>query len=187
MDRVFLIILLILPVSAIKSRDSKKLTMEFEISDSNILLSWAVTTFLGWIITAAGYFIFLTPSVVLIGWAVLMLIPVAVTVRKYYSGNSNKLFNAWAIIVSILMLQNFAVNQFLVFSYFTLWMIAGAVAYFYTSKKLPPPSDRTYLYASGLNLAATPLIYLIPLRYFALLAALVQAGPIFYDYWEVHW
>lgn len=157
-----------------------------KIEESQLLLLWGLTTFLGWIITGIGYFVPLMPSTLLIGWAVLMLIPVAVTVRKYYIGNSNKLFNAWTILVSILMLQNFTVDQFLVFSYFTIWMIVGTLAYFYTSKKLPPPSDKTYLYASGLNLAATPLVYLIPLRHFAFLAALVQAGPIFYDYWEVH-
>lgn len=158
-----------------------------KIEEPQLLLLWGLTTFMGWILTSIGYFIPLTPLTVLIGWAALMLIPVAITAKKYYSDSSNKLFNAWAIIISILMLQNFVTDRLLIFSYFTLWMIAGAGAYFYTSKKLPPPSDKTYLYASALNLAVTPLIYLIPLRYFALVAALVQAGPIFYDYWEVHW
>lgn len=157
-----------------------------KIEESKLLLIWGITAFLGWILTGIGYIVPLTPSTVMLGWTALMAIPVAITLKKYYSGISNKVFNVWALIVAAIMLQNVFINQFLIFSYFTLWMIAGAAVYYYTSTKLPPPSEKTYLYAAAINLAAIPLIYLAPLKYFAFLAALVQAGPIFYDYLRVH-
>ncbi|MFB6100085.1 MAG: hypothetical protein ABEK16_02325 [Candidatus Nanohalobium sp.] len=84
------------------------------------------------------------------------------------------------------MAQNFLFNSFPVFSYFTLWLLVGAAGYYYTSEKLPPPSDKTYLYGAILNLLTVPLVYLIPLTYVAFIAAAVQAGPILYDYRAVH-
>ncbi len=161
-----------------------------KIEESKLLLIWGLTTFLGWIFTWTGYMLPLTPFTVLSGWTALMVIPVTITLKKFYSGLSNKVFNFWALAVAAIMLQNvlnnLLINRFLIFSYFTLWLIAGAAVYYYTASKLPPPSEKTYLYAAAVNMAVIPLIYFVPLKYFTFLAAVVQSVPIFYDYWKVH-
>lgn len=160
--------------------------MKLEISDSNIILAWAVTTFLGWIVTALGYRIPLLPSTVILIWAALMAVPVTSTVLKYYRNDSNKLFNLWAVLTVILLAQNYFTPGLQVFSYYTVWMIGVAAAYYHTYSRIPPLSKKTYLYGAALNLAVVPLIYLIPLQYFAVLAAFVQSGPVFYDWYMVH-
>lgn len=160
--------------------------MKTEISDSNIILSWAVTTFLGWIVTALGYEIPLLPSTVILIWSGLMAVPIVPTCFKYYRNDSNKLFNIWAVLTIILLIQNYFTPGLRIFSYYTVWMVGVAAAYYYTYRKIPPLSEKTYLYGAVVNLAAVPLIYLIPLQYFAVLVAFVQAGPVFYDWLKVH-
>jgi hypothetical protein len=157
-----------------------------KIEESKLLLIWGLTTFLGWIFTGIGYMVPLTAFTVLSGWIGLMVIPVAISLKKFYSGMSDNVFNVWALAVAAIMIQNILINRFLIFSYFTLWLVVGAVAYYYTASKLPPPSEKTYLYAAAINLALIPLIYFVPLKHFTFLAALVQSAPIFYDYWSVH-
>jgi len=160
--------------------------VDLEISDSNIILAWAVTTFLGWIITALGYRIPLMPSTIIFIWAGLMAVLIIPTALKYYRDDSNKLFNIWAILTVVLLVQNYFTPGLQIFSYYTIWMIGVAAAYYYTYSKIPPLSKKTYLYGAALNLAAIPLIYLMPLQYFAVLAGVVQAGPVFYDWYKVH-
>lgn len=157
------------------------------IEDSKLLLFWGISVFLGWLTTAAGYLVLLDPSLVLITWSILLGPPLFVTLSKLRGGgDSNKLWNFWAGITVIIMLQNFLVSTYLIFSYFTLWLIIGSIGCHYTSNKLPPPSEKTYLYGTILNALTIPFVYLIPLRYVAVLAAFVQAGPIFWDWWKFH-
>lgn len=156
------------------------------LKDSNVILAWALTTFIGWTITAAGYTLLLKPSTVMLIWTGLMSIPVFFTVLKFYENDSNVLFNAWTLLTAVLILQNFLFSSFPVFSYFTLWMIGVAAAYYYTYSKIPPLSEKTYLYGAIANLIATPLIYFVPLQFFSVIAGIVQAGPVFYDWYNVH-
>jgi hypothetical protein len=156
-----------------------------KIKDAQLLLIWGITTLTGWIITGIGYFIPWTISKVLAAWVALMAVPTGITAWKYYKESSNKVFDLWAVLM-LLLAVNIGVDRMLVFNYFTLWMIAGAAGYYYTSSKLPPPSDKTYLYGFTANLLATPLVYLLPLKYFCFIAALVQTAPIFYDWYSVH-
>lgn len=157
-----------------------------KLKESKILLLWGLTTFTGWFLTGLGYIVPFRPFTVLAAWTVLMAVPVALTVVKFYQDTSNKLFNFWALAVAVLMVENFFINRFLIFSYFTLWLIVGAAGYYYTSRKIPPPSEKTYFYGTGLNILAVPLVHLLPLRLVAFVIAFVQTGPIFYDYWKVH-
>ena len=160
--------------------------MNPEISDSSIILSWAVTTFLGWFVTGLGYRVPLLPSTIIFTWAALIAIPIVPTVLKYYRNTSNKLFNFWTVLTVFLLAQNYFTPGLQIFSYYTIWMLGVAAAYYYTYRKIPPPSEKTYLYGAAFNLAVIPLIYLIPLQYFAFLAAFVQGGPVFYDWYVVH-
>ncbi len=157
-----------------------------KIKDSHILLSWGVTVALAWILTpvmgAQGYL----ASEVMYMWTVLMLPPVILTGILKYRNDSNKLFDVWAVLVILLMIQNFLTPASIaVYSYFHLWIVAGALAFYYTSKHIPPPSKKTYLYAAYASVAMMPLVIYRPLLS-PLVAAVVQGGPMVYDYYTVH-
>jgi hypothetical protein len=115
-----------------------------------------------------------------------MFFPLTFTLEEYRQGESNRLFNFWALAVAILMAENFyAPLSLQAASFFTAWFLLGAGGFYYTSRKLPPPSDKIYWYAALLNLVASPVhlsyIYAAPF-----IAALVQAGPMLYDWYRVH-
>lgn len=160
--------------------------MDLKIDKSNTLLSWGLTVALGWLLTismgAKGYGV----KEVMIVWTLLMAVPVAATIILYQKGDSNKILNFWAAAVSLLMAQNIlAPPSIALYSYFHLWILAGAAGFYYTSQKLPPPSDKTYLYGA---LASIPALVLTVYRPFLapIGAVFVQGGPIMYDYIKVH-
>lgn len=157
-----------------------------KIEDSDIILAWSITTFIGWMTTAIGYTIPLLPSTVILAWIFLMTVPILLTFMKLKGNNSNRLFSLWSILTVVLLVQNYVTSGFQVFSYYTVWMLGVALAYIYTYGKVPPLSEKTYFYGAIANIAAIPLLYLIPLKYFAVLASLAQAGPVFYDWVKIH-
>lgn len=160
--------------------------MLYEFEQSDLLLAWGVTTALGWLATMIMAVVQPSVPAVMAIWTVLMAIPVVITMQLYAAGNSNKLFNFWAVAVSLLMVENFVTPASIsVYSYFLLWMAASAAGFYYTSRKMPPPSDTTYKYAAILAAIALPVVY-YDYRAGAILGILLQGGPMLYDYWTVH-
>lgn len=160
--------------------------MLYDFEQSELLLAWGLTTALGWLATGAMAAVQMSVPAVMAVWTILMAIPIAITVQLYAAGNSNKLFNFWAVIVSLLMVENFVTPASIsVYSYFLLWMVASAAGFYYTSRKMPPPSDKTYRYAAVLAALAVPVVY-HDYRAGAILGLLLQGGPMIYDYWTVH-
>jgi hypothetical protein len=145
-----------------------------------------VTVFIGWIFTGVAPFLVFGTREILLAWTFLMFFPITFTVEEYRKGESNKLFNFWALAVAILMIENFyAPLSLQAASFFTAWFLLGAGGFYYTSEKLPPPSEKTYRYAALLNLLAAPLhIFLLYTTPF--IAAAVQGGPMLYDWFTVH-
>lgn len=157
-----------------------------KIDNSTLLASWGFTTLIGWISTvlmgAAGT----TSGKVMIVWTVLMTLPILITLKLVFDGDSNKLFNFWALAVTILMIENLLTPTGLaIYSYFHLWYLAAIIGFYYTSSKLPPPSDRTYRYASFLSLIGFALVVYKPLIA-APLGIVLQGGPMIYDWYTVH-
>lgn len=138
-------------------------------------------------VTAVGYYIPLLPLETLLIWTLLMAVPVSLTLLKKHGSNSNKIFDLWAIIVVVLLVENFLTPLNLAFlSYFPLWLLIGSAAFYFTSKRLPPPSRDFYFKAALLNLGSVPAVFLVSGDVAALFAAAVQAGPVLYDWFTVH-
>jgi hypothetical protein len=115
-----------------------------------------------------------------------MFFPVTFTLEEYRQGESNRLFNFWALAVAALMIENFyAPLSLQAASFFTAWFLLGAGGFYYTSEKLPPPSDKIYWYAALLNLVASP-VHLSSIYAASFIAAVVQGGPMLYDWYRVH-
>ena len=160
--------------------------MDLKVDKSKTLLSWGLTVTLGWILTILLGFTGYGVKEVMLTWTVLMIIPVAATGILYHKGNSNKVFNFWAVAVTLLMVQNMlAPSSIALYSYFHLWIVAGALGFHYTSQKLPPPSEKIYRYGALGSIAALGLTIYRP--FLAPIAAvLVQGVPMLYDYVKVH-
>lgn len=156
------------------------------LKGSHLVASWGVTVALGWIATIAMAVMQMSVMKVMLAWTVLMAVPVLMTVKLYMDGDSNKLFNFWAVIVTVLMVENFVTPASVaVYSYFLLWIIAGAVGFYYTSTKLPPPSDKIYRYGAIASAIAVPVVF-HNFRTGAILGLITQAVPMLYDYQKVH-
>lgn len=156
------------------------------LKDSHLVLTWGVTVVLGWISTIGLAVTTGSIQHVMLAWTVLMLPPVAMTVVLYSRNDSNKLFNFWAVAVTVLMVENFLTPaQYEVYSYFHLWILLGAVGLYYTASKVPPPSEKTYRYSAFASIIALALTFqnyqLAPI-----LAVLTQGLPMIYDWYSVH-
>ena len=157
-----------------------------KIEDSHVIFSWGLTVTLAWILTAVMAEMMFGAQAVMLMWTILMIPPVALTGLLKYRDSSNKLFNVWALIVIVLMIENFLTPASIaLYSYFHLWIIAGALAFYYTSQRLPPPSKKTYLYAAYASVLVMPLVIYRPLLS-PFMAAVVQGGPLLYDWYTVH-
>ena len=157
-----------------------------KISDSHVIASWGSTVAVAWLLTILMGSQGFTAMEVMYMWTVLMLLPVALTAVLWHRSESNKLFNLWAVLVTLLMIENFvSPDSLLLYSYFHLWMVAGAAGFYYTSERLPPPSDKTYRYGAYASVIALPAVFYMPLLT-PLLAAAVQGGPLLYDWYTVH-
>jgi len=160
--------------------------MDMDFDESTLLLTWGVTTLLGWIATAVMGIQAMTGGQVMALWTALMAIPIAMTAKLYYGGDSNKLFNFWAIAVTVLMIENFVTpGSIAVYSFFHLWYVAAIAGFYYTSTKLPPPSDKIYKYSAYLSVAGLAVVIYQPLAA-APLAVMLQGGPMIYDWYKVH-
>jgi hypothetical protein len=160
--------------------------MNLDFDDSSLVLAWGLTTVLGWAATAAMGLQTMTGGKVMAVWTVLMAVPVGMTAKLYYDGDSNKLFNFWAVAVTLLMIENFLTpGSIAVYSFFHLWYVAAIAGFYYTSTKLPPPSNKTYKYAAFLSVAGLAAVIYKPLAA-APLAVLLQGGPMIYDWYTVH-
>jgi len=154
--------------------------------DSDLVLVWGLSTALGWIATVAMGIYTLPVEEVMGVWSVLMAVPLLMTAKLYYDGDSNKLFNFWALAIVVLMLQNFLTpGGIAVYSYFHLWLAAGAVGFYYTSTKLPPPSEKTYRYAAIASVIGLGVAFYQPITA-PLLAVVLQGTPMLYDWYTVH-
>ncbi|WP_414838292.1 hypothetical protein ACK3SF_02720 [Candidatus Nanosalina sp. VS9-1] len=157
-----------------------------KIKDSQIILSWGVTVALAWLLTPVMAAQAFTATQAMYVWTALMAVPLALTGLLKYRGDSNKIFDMWALLVTLLMIENFLTPlQFAMYSYFHVWFIAGAFGFYYTSKRLPPPSKKTYRYAAYASIAVLPAVFYRPLLS-PLIAIFVQGGPILYDWYTVH-
>lgn len=157
-----------------------------DFDGSSLLVTWGVTTLLGWAATVGMGAQGLSGGKVMAVWSVLMAAPVLLTVKLYYEGDSNKLFNFWAVAVTLLMVENFLTPESIaIYSFFHLWYVAGAAGFYYTSTKLPPPSDTTYRYAAVLSVAGLAAVVYQPLLA-APLGVVLQGGPMIYDWYTVH-
>jgi|GEM_PF-1685890 len=157
-----------------------------KIENSHVILSWGLTVTMAWLATAVMAEMGFGYQPVMLMWTVLMLPPLLLTSLLKYRNDSNKLFNVWALLVVVLMIENFLTpSSIALYSYFHLWVVAGAAAFYYTSKRLPPPSKKTYLYAAYASVIIMPLVIYRPLltSYFA---AVVQGWPLLYDWYKVH-
>lgn len=160
--------------------------MAYLLQDKNVIASWGFTVALAWILTPVMGFQGFTAMEVMYMWTALMLIPVTMTAAMWYRGNSNKLFNFWAVVVTVIMAENFLVpDQFLLYSYFHLWFVAAAAGFYFTSERLPPPSEKTYRYAAYASALALPVVFIQPLAA-PLLAVPLQGAPMIYDWFTVH-
>ena len=160
--------------------------MNIDFDDSTLLVTWGVTTLLGWLATAAMGIQGMTGGKVMVVWTVLMAAPIAMTTKLYYEGDSNKLFNFWAVIVTLLMIENFLTpGSIAIYSFFHLWYVAAIAGFYYTSTKLPPPSDKIYKYSAYLSVAGLAAVIYQPLAA-APLAVVLQGGPMIYDWYKVH-
>lgn len=157
-----------------------------DFEGKHLILTWGLTTVFGWLATMAMAGLQMTGGQVMAVWTVLMAIPLTMTVLLYRRGDSNRIFNFWAVVVAVLMVQNFLTPASIaVYSFFLLWIVAGTVGFYYTSERLPPPSDRVYRYGAILSALAIPVVY-YEYRAGAILGVIVQGGPLLYDYWTVH-
>lgn len=157
-----------------------------KIKDSHVIFSWGLTVSLAWLLTAVMAELSFGYRPVMAMWTILMLPPLALTGILKYRDKSNKLFNVWAVLVVVLMIENFLTpTSIAIYSYFHLWIVAGAFAFYYTSKRLPPPSKNTYLYAAYASVLIMPLVIFRPLLT-SFVAAVVQGGPLLYDWYTVH-
>lgn len=156
------------------------------LEESHLLLTWGVTVALAWILTPVMGAMGFIASEVMYMWTVLMIPPLGMTGVLKYRGDSNRLFDIWAVLVAALMVQNFlAPATIALYSYYHLWIIAGAAAFYYTSKRIPPPSEKTYRYAAYASIAVMPLVIYRPLLSPEVVFA-VQGGPMLYDWYAVH-
>lgn len=156
------------------------------IKDSHIIFTWGLTVAVAWLLTAVMAEMKFGVGPIMAMWTTLMLPPVMLTGILKYRNDSNKLFNMWALLIIVLMIENFLTPASLaLYSYFHLWIIAGGIAFYYTSKRLPPPSKKTYRYASYASLFVMPLVIYRPLLT-SYAAILVQGGPLLYDWYTVH-
>lgn len=157
-----------------------------KIEESHLLLSWGITVALAWTLTAVMGTSNMFGYLVMPMWTVLMLIPIGMTVLLKYRGDSNRLFDMWAVLVTVLMIENFLTPDiFRFYSYFHLWFIAAVPGFYYTSKKIPPPSEKTYRYGAIASALALPLVFYRPLLA-PLLAVPTQGIPMLYDWYTVH-
>lgn len=154
--------------------------------DSDLVLTWGLTTLLGWIATIGMGISSMSIGKVMAVWSVLMAVPVLMTVKLYLDGESNRIFNFWAVAITLLMLENFLTpGSIALYSYFHLWFVAGAAGFYYTSTKLPPPSDKTYRYAAVVSVIGLAVVLYQPITA-PLLAVVLQGGPMLYDWYTVH-
>ena len=157
-----------------------------KVKNSHVILTWGLTVALAWLLTGIMAEIGFTAQPVMLMWTILMLPPLLLTGILKYRNDSNKLFNVWAVLVVVLMIQNFLTPASIaLYSYFHLWIIAGAFAFYYTSQRLPPPSKKTYLYASYASVLVMPFVIYRPLLT-SYVATVVQGGPLLYDWYKVH-
>ena len=157
-----------------------------KIKNSHVILSWGLTVTVAWLATAVMAEMGFGYRPVMAMWTILMLPPLVLTGLLKYRNDSNKLFNVWALLVVVLMIENFLTpTSIALYSYFHLWIVAGAAAFYYTSKRLPPPSKKTYLYAAYASVIIMPLVIYRPLLT-SYVAAVVQGGPLLYDWYKVH-
>lgn len=156
--------------------------MKTEITGSEVVLAWGVTSGLGWIAT-----IFLTGiTQILAAWTALMAVPIGMTAYLYMDGRSNRLLNMWSVLVSAVMVQNYIVPlRYGIYSYLYLWIIAGLAGYIYTYRRLPPPSQSYYRYAAYLSAASLPLIA-FDYRLTPVIGVIAQGLPMIHDYRKVH-
>lgn len=157
-----------------------------KIKDSHVIFSWGLTVSLAWLATAVMAEMMFGAQAVMLMWTILMIPPLALTGILKYRDSSNKLFNVWALLVIFLMAENFLTPASIaLYSYFHLWIVAGALAFYYTSKRLPPPSKKTYRYAAYASVLVMPLVIFRPLLT-SFVAVIVQGGPLLYDWYTVH-
>lgn len=154
--------------------------------ESDLVLMWGLTTALGWIATIGMGVSSMSIGKVITVWSILMAVPILMTAKLYYDGESNKIFNFWALAVAVLMLENFFTPASIeIYSYFHLWLLAGAAGFYYTSTKLPPPSEKTYRYAAIASAVGLAVAFYQPIIA-PLLAVVLQGGPMLYDWYTVH-
>ncbi|MFB6116408.1 MAG: hypothetical protein ABEK10_02740 [Candidatus Nanosalina sp.] len=162
------------------------MNLDIGIDDSKLLLLWGVTVTLAWAATAGMGMASLGVKPVMIVWTVLMALPLAATTLKYLKDDSNKLFNFWAIFTAFFMIENIAVQGSLAFySYFHLWIAGGIIGFYYTGRKLPPPSDQTYRYGAIASLIGLAVAFYQPLAA-PLVALIAQGTPLLYDWFTVY-
>lgn len=160
--------------------------IDTNVKDSTLVLTWGTTVTLAWAITLGMGIASLGVREVMSVWSLLMAIPVLMTAGKYLKNDSNRLFNFWAILTVVLMVENFLVPGSIAFySYFHLWIGAGAIGFYYTSNRLPPPSDSTYRYGAIASITGLVIALLQPLTA-PIVALLVQGTPLLYDWYTVH-
>jgi hypothetical protein len=154
--------------------------------DSWMVPIWGITVLLGWLITAASPILLIGTTKILLAWTLLMALPVLLTAWLRLDGRSNRLLDFWALLVSVLMFQNWlAPPGYRVFSFFSLWFIAGAVGFYYTSRKVPGRAGKTYRYAAVASaLALLPVLWNWKLG--IPLAVLTQGTPMLYNYLKLH-
>lgn len=159
---------------------------DLSFEDSTLVLAWGSTVTLAWALTVGMGMASLGVKEVMAIWSILMAVPLVMTAGKYLEGDSNRLFNFWAVITVLLMVENFLASGAIAFySYFHLWIVAGAIGFYYTSKRLPPPSDSTYRYGALASVLALGVALFQPLAA-PVAALLVQGTPLLYDWYTVH-
>lgn len=145
-----------------------------------------MTVLIGWLVTAASPVLLIGTRTILIAWTLLMAVPVLLTVWLRFEDRSNRLFDFWAVLVSVLMVQNWlAPPGYRILSFFALWFVAAAAGFYYTSVKVPGEPGETYRYAACASTAALPLV-LWNWRLGIPLAVLTQGTPMIYNYWKFH-
>ncbi|MFB6242437.1 MAG: hypothetical protein ABEJ36_06585 [Candidatus Nanosalina sp.] len=145
-----------------------------------------MTVLAGWLMTAASPLLLIGTRKILIAWTLLMAIPILLTAWLRFEGRSNRLFDFWAVLVSILMAQNWlAPSGYRVLSFFALWFAAVALGFYYTSSKVPGKPGETYRYAAYASAAALPVV-LWNWRLGIPIAVLIQGTPMIYNYLKFH-
>lgn len=156
--------------------------MNFDVDQKTLLLSWGATVSLGWLTTAIMGALGMTIGKVLAAWMILMAVPILSTLMLYYKGKSNAVFNFWAVVVTVLMVENILAPAGLdYYSYFHLWYGAAVLGFYYTSRKVPSPANRVYRIATALSGIGLAAVFIEPFLAVPL-GIILQGGPMLYDW-----